>query len=403
MKLNKKTGSWLIFCLLSWQISLFAATVLAAVPCGNIIAPSYFYDYFSGSTELTTRVIVDCADPFLQTTNPPSPYSLLVDGKKVISGGSVMVPTGGTRAIEVKGVSTHATRETYLFYHDKDDYRHQYLRAGDITPEQYLDYLPLYFANSPELTLYLEIATVHLALGDTWGYFKDSNGNHKLDQSGAKVEEIFSSFLDVAGVALAAEVPMVKAGTYTMVIKEYELTFSKNNSWRQKFQDLFISTANAAEVAAKLTYTITFTINERGPVERASSVLFLPGIMGLRLFEESDECSIFGAVEVRERWPSSSDCDITRLDMNQHGISQNPIFTTVENGVVEDIGIVVNLYASLLEDLEDWKEEGLIADFRAVPYDWRLSLSDIILAKNIGGRIIFDSSGTYKDGYIYRA
>ena len=403
MKLNIKTGSWLIFCLLSMQTSLFATTVLAAKPCGDIIAPRYFYEYFSGSAEITTRAIVDCNDPFWESTEPPSPYSLMVDGKDVISGESVFVPEGGTSDIKVKGVSTHAISEAYLFYHDGDDYRHHYLRAPDITPNQYLAYLPIYFANSPDLALYLVVATVHFAAGDTWDYFKDSEGNPRLDQSGAKVEEIFFGFLDAADEVLATSAPMARAGTYTLVIKEYELIPMAENTWRQNLQDFFIKTANAGEVAANLTYTITFTINERGPAVGVASVLFLPGIMGSRIFEESAACSIFGAVAVRERWPSGSNCDIARLAMNELGLSANPIFTTVEKGLVEDIGVVVNLYESMLEDLEEWKEDGLIADYKAVPYDWRLAWADILLAKNIGGRIVFDTSGTYKDGYIYQS
>ena len=203
--------------------------------------------------------------------------------------------------------------------------------------------------------------------------------------------------------ALTLPAPMIRAGTYTLVIKEYELIPMAKNTWRQNLQDFFIKTVSAEEVGVYPTYTITFTINERGPVVGASSVLFLPGIMGSRIFEESAACSIFGAVAVRERWPSSSNCDIARLDMTELGLSVNPIFTTVKKGIVEDIGVVVNLYESILEDLETWKEDGLISDYRAGPYDWRLAWSDILLTKNIGGRIVFDTSGTYKDGYLYQS
>ena len=196
MKLNINTGRWIMFCLLCWQTGLFTSVAFAAIPCGNIIAPRYFYDYFSGSTEITTRAIVDCSDPFLESTEPPSPYTLMVEGREIISGESVIVPEGGTRNIKIQGSPTNTQKNEFLFHHDGDDYRYINTRAPEITDEQYLAYLSVYFSDQTDLDFYQEILLVHLSGGDTWDYFKDSEGNDKLDPSGAVVRERFFSFID---------------------------------------------------------------------------------------------------------------------------------------------------------------------------------------------------------------
>lgn len=399
-----KKWKWLVFSILLLQQATTFTSTLAALPCGAIIAPRDFFDSNFVTGAVTTRAIENCADPFMESTIPPSPYTLKVDGKEVVSGGTVTVPVGGTNNIVVAGTPHYyyGMSNSYLFRHEGDEYVYQDMNAPKITAEQYLAYVPVYFENSEDLALYIEIVTTHVAGGDTFGYFIDVDGNQALDSTGAEVGVRFGGFLDAAESTLSAPVPMVRAGTYTMVIKEVELLMTQN-TWQQKLHDLFIKTAHAETANPNLTYTITFTINEGEPVVQASSVLFLPGIMGSRLFEDSGECSLFGSVSKRERWFSSDGCDIERLLMNESGESINTIYTEQTDGVIEDIGAVLNLYESLLEDLAQWKADGAIADFRAVPYDWRLSLQDILKAKLVDGRIGINASGTYQEGYVYQS
>lgn len=100
-----------------------------------------------------------------------------------------------------------------------------------------------------------------------------------------------------------------------------------------------------------------------------SSVLFLPGIMGSRLYEGGTK-----------RWESSSDADVVALKLDENGKSESPNVTATEVIDVFDGPLIadVSIYDSFLEDLETEQTEGVIAGFAAIPYDWRLSFPDIL-------------------------
>ena len=60
-----------------------------------------------------------------------------------------------------------------------------------------------------------------------------------------------------------------------------------------------------------------------------------------------------------------------------------------------------SLYRSFLSSLSSWRDNKTIADYRAVPYDWRLRLDDILQTVNKDGRVMYQGATTYKDSYIY--
>lgn len=117
-------------------------------------------------------------------------------------------------------------------------------------------------------------------------------------------------------------------------------------------------------------------------VDCHSSVLFLPGIMGSRLY------GIEGVNE-EELWVSNSDSLQKQMEMNTDGTSKNDVYT--KNDIRRDndannaneTGLVDHaygdLYRSFLNDLRDWKAQGVFADYAFIPYDWRLSPKDIVM------------------------
>ncbi len=117
-----------------------------------------------------------------------------------------------------------------------------------------------------------------------------------------------------------------------------------------------------------------------------SNVMFLPGIMGSRLYENS-------GLSDEELWVSSGDAKQERLEMNSDGTSKNNVFTkddTVRGSELDETGLVddaygSNLYQSFINDLRDWKTEGLFTDYAFIPYDWRLSLDDIVMNGRVNG------------------
>ena len=134
-----------------------------------------------------------------------------------------------------------------------------------------------------------------------------------------------------------------------------------------------------------------------------SNVLFLPGMMGSRLFEVSPACGIFN--NESERWVSTLDCDQARLALDSNGKSLYPLYTKEgEHGVIDD-AYSANLYQSFMHDLNSWKnDEKIIADYALVPYDWRLTLEDILQngASTTAGTLSYGTSQGFQHSYIYQ-
>jgi pimeloyl-ACP methyl ester carboxylesterase len=106
-----------------------------------------------------------------------------------------------------------------------------------------------------------------------------------------------------------------------------------------------------------------------------SNILFLPGSPGSRLYSDTATSS--------KLWEPEGDLDVKDLYLDITGTSTlSDIYT---KDVIDEFDIWfapdLNIYKSFLEDLEDWKNtstQNLIADYAVVPYDWRLSLDDIL-------------------------
>ena len=147
----------------------------------------------------------------------------------------------------------------------------------------------------------------------------------------------------------------------------------------------------------------TTTATSTPPAKGASSILFLPGIMGSRLYEESAECGN-GTVTEKQRWFSTDECSQLRLRTDFTGQSLNSLYTKPgDSSIIDNIFLVSPLYGGFLKRLAKEKAGGTIVDYRAIPYDWRLKLEDILKTREVNGKIVLDNAGTYKDSYIYHS
>lgn len=123
-----------------------------------------------------------------------------------------------------------------------------------------------------------------------------------------------------------------------------------------------------------LTSTST-VISFESPEPTYSSVLFLPGLKASRLYKEGIlNCSVNCEDQL---WEPNWDTDVEALFMNPDGTSMSEMVYTRD--LMSEAYGTINIYKSFLENLEEMKSvDGTIADYSAVPYDWRLSLEDII-------------------------
>jgi pimeloyl-ACP methyl ester carboxylesterase len=113
-----------------------------------------------------------------------------------------------------------------------------------------------------------------------------------------------------------------------------------------------------------------------------SNVLFLPGIEASRLYDtEGGE---------RKLWEPHSDADAMQLAMTSFGTSiRNDIYTRdiIDNAYIPFKG---NVYKSFIVQMNSLKSQNKIADWSAAPYDWRLSLDDILThGEDITGNISY--------------
>jgi pimeloyl-ACP methyl ester carboxylesterase len=121
-------------------------------------------------------------------------------------------------------------------------------------------------------------------------------------------------------------------------------------------------------------------------VDCNSSILFLPGIESSRLYRPDYS----GGVD--QLWEPNTPSDVKDLflDTNGNGL-RDDVYT---KDVIDEANIIFprpNVYLSFLSDLDKWKtNEKLIADYAVAPYDWRLSMDDVI-----------NNGNQFPDGRIY--
>lgn len=125
-----------------------------------------------------------------------------------------------------------------------------------------------------------------------------------------------------------------------------------------------------------------------------SSVLFLPGIKGSRLYRHSDNCNPDITLECPgvRLWEPVSNMLLEDLFLTESGKSyRHDVYVREDDIMSEALGI--HFYSSFVNQMDALKADGVFADWKAVPYDWRLSLDEIIAGgQKRGSRVYFSES-----------
>src|SRR5690606_29285951 len=121
-------------------------------------------------------------------------------------------------------------------------------------------------------------------------------------------------------------------------------------------------------------------ISEYCESECYSNIMFLPGIMSSRLYKDDKQLWEPG-IFIRDE-------EFSPLYLDENGKSIDPEIYTKD---VLDNGYA---YGKLVEDLNELKTSGTINDYEAVPYDWRLSMDDVLNTgtKREDGTIIYGTA-----------
>ena len=106
-----------------------------------------------------------------------------------------------------------------------------------------------------------------------------------------------------------------------------------------------------------------------GEIKCCSSILFLPGIEGTRLYRSGDRL-----------WEPLSSADLSVLHLSANGL---PLYPDIYAG--EPIGKFLGLfgvYDKFSHFLDGFVQEGLIREWRAFGYDWRQAVTDVVSLAN---------------------
>jgi|AntRauTorcE11897_2_1112592.scaffolds.fasta_scaffold03878_3 hypothetical protein len=378
----------------------YAPTINAEKTCGDIIS----INPYSGSIEETA--IIDCSDPFDRDQNVSEGIEFVIDGVQVSEEDTkVVVPNDYFQTITFKfkydsGISFW--NRIAVYEKQGDDFV-----EIDITPpssdgvsqEEGVSLLEDYFAGDPDLPLYREM---YLGVDDI---------DLTTEQENTFYE--FINYLSQQEQPQEQAGPQIPLGRYWFVFIEEvvcAVQAPEQKTWLAHVFNKIVPTAHAQSasrcfgsyVPKRFSIELNIVQAEAEPTG-ASSVLFLPGIMGSRLYEKGQQCGDFGVEQ--ERWFSESDCDQLRLLTRFDGTSLNDIYTKAEDdAVVNKVLLFFNLYRSFIQDMNDLEESDAIADFVPFAYDWRLRLDDLLKTTidPVSGEVRYVVGTNLEDSHLYQ-
>jgi hypothetical protein len=121
-----------------------------------------------------------------------------------------------------------------------------------------------------------------------------------------------------------------------------------------------------------------------------SNVMFLPGLESSRLYKDG----VLGTEN--QLWEPNREADVEKLALDGDGKSRDGSIYTRD--ILDEKNVLPigqgNIYKSFIKEMDKMKDtDHLINDWEAVPYDWRLSLDDILNGgKETGGDISYNES-----------
>ncbi|MCX6787654.1 MAG: right-handed parallel beta-helix repeat-containing protein, partial [Candidatus Kaiserbacteria bacterium] len=177
--------------------------------------------------------------------------------------------------------------------------------------------------------------------------------------------------------------------SYGSALADVSSNFWGDSSGPYNDPDNLIGTGDGIWYAPGSTVIFSPWLSSWG-IPPVSNVLFLPGLEASRLYRPGD---IFGTDQL---WEPNTDSDTQDLFLTADGKSvRNDVYT---KDVIDEKNVLPlgqgNVYKSFIAQMDGLKTAGTINDWEAVPYDWRLSLDDILSSGNQfpDGRIYYSGS-----------
>lgn len=126
----------------------------------------------------------------------------------------------------------------------------------------------------------------------------------------------------------------------------------------------FVSFAGLIDGGASTFQSTPFPVQDATIPECCSSVLFLPGIEASKLYLDGERV-----------WPPQIIHDNSVLFLKEDGTPRNEGIYTQD---ILDEAYGANIYKTFASDMDTLAAEGIIAGWKAFPYDWRFDINDVV-------------------------
>lgn len=206
----------------------------------------------------------------------------------------------------------------------------------------------------------------------------------------------------------------ILSGAFTF--RNVDLDF-KNNYWGDSTGPFHID-SNPDGSGDIVSDNITFYpwLLSWPPVEEcldcSSNVMFFPGAQASRLYGDVTDCDVVvpNACSEQQLWVSNNKILHEEMFLDEFGKSLNDVYTKNdtesiegdggEKGVIDEI-LTLNIYKSFIGDLRTLKKDDVINDYKLIPYDWRVSLQDIITnGKVVGENLSYVDTQDFSQSFI---
>ncbi|MFA6158622.1 MAG: hypothetical protein WC763_03290 [Candidatus Paceibacterota bacterium] len=154
----------------------------------------------------------------------------------------------------------------------------------------------------------------------------------------------------------------------------------RNNFWGDvsgPYHSVFNKTGKGDPISGNVDFSPWLS---RDPFACCSSVLFLPGFEGSRLYVSDDPSSTSTSSGDNRIWEPNRDKDIESLGLTPSGASANRVYSKIGD-IIDEAYVSLagpNIYKSFMADMNDLVATGTVKSWLPAAYDWRLSLDQLL-------------------------
>lgn len=158
----------------------------------------------------------------------------------------------------------------------------------------------------------------------------------------------------------------------------YTMIQASNNWWGNESGPVFTGANKNRGIINSTPWLTSEPILDSGDnIECCSSILFIPGLEGSRLYKDSS-LPLIGKTN-NQLWEPNRNADVEKLFLNSQGSS---IDQSIYSGEPIDKALgVVDIYNKFMKYLNDLANNGIINEWKAFGYDWRKPVADLVLGQ----------------------